>query len=109
MQSGSKSCRISYVGDWGVPLQLGGANISLGGYKSLKISIYGGAGSNGNNVNIGFNEADGKTVTIVEGQWTDFSIPLSQISAAGTLTHLYLKKYSTSGDFTIYIDNLGIY
>jgi hypothetical protein len=109
VKSGSKSIRISYVGDWGVPLQLGGANISLAGYTSLKVSIYGGAGSNGQNVNVGFNEADGKTVTIVEGQWTDFTIPLSQISSVGTVTHLYLKKYSTSGDFTIYVDNLGLY
>jgi len=109
VQSGSKSIRISYVGDWGVPLQLGGANIPLGGYTSLKVSIYGGTGSNGQNVNVGFNEADGKTITIVEGQWTDFTIPLSQISSASTLSFLYLKKYSTNGDFTIYVDNLGIY
>jgi len=109
VQSGSKSIRISYVGDWGVPLQLGGANISLGGYTSLKLSIYGGTGSNGQNVNIGFNEVDGKTVTIVEGQWTNFTIPLNQISSASTLSFLYLKKYSTNGDFTIYVDNLGIY
>lgn len=109
VQSGSKSCRISYVGDWGVPLQLGGANISLGGYTSLKVAIYGGTGSNGKNVNIGFNEADGKTVTIVEGAWTNFDIPLSQISAAANLTHLYIKKYTAGTDFTIYIDNLGVY
>jgi hypothetical protein len=109
VESGSKSCRISYVGDWGVPLQLGGANIPLGGYTSLKVSIYGGTGSNGQNVNVGFNEADGKTITIVEGQWTDFTIPLSQISSASTLSFLYLKKYSTNGDFTIYVDNLGIF
>jgi hypothetical protein len=75
----------------------------------LKVSIYGGTGSNGKSVNIGFNEVDGKTVTIVEGQWTDFTIPLSQISAISTLTHLYMKKYSATGAFTIYVDNLGIY
>jgi hypothetical protein len=109
VESGSKSVRISYVGDWGVPLQLGGANISLAGYTSLKVSIYGGTGSNGQNVNVGFNEVDGKTITIVEGQWTNFTIPLSQISSASTLSFLYLKKYSTNGDFTIYVDNLGIY
>ena len=109
VQSGSKSIKISYVGDWGVPLQLGGANISLVGYTTLKLAIYGGTGSNGQNVNIGFNEADGKTVTIVEGQWTNFTIPLNQISSATTLSFLYLKKYSTNGDFTIYVDNLGVY
>jgi hypothetical protein len=110
VRSGSKSIKIDYVdGGYGVPLQLGGANISLGGYTSLKVSIYGGAGSGSKTVNIGFNEADGKTVTVVEGQWTDFTIPLSQISAAGTLTHLYIKNYSATGAFTIYVDNLGVY
>jgi len=53
---------------------------------------------------------DGKTVTIVEGQWTNFTIPLSQISSASTLSFLYIKNYSGApGDLTIYIDNLGIY
>jgi hypothetical protein len=75
VKSGSKSCTINYVGQWGVPLQLGGANIPLGGYTSLKVSIYGGAGSSGKSVNVGFNETDGKTINIVEGQWTDFTIP----------------------------------
>ncbi|HEY8689970.1 MAG TPA: IPT/TIG domain-containing protein [Chitinophagaceae bacterium] len=110
VKSGSKSIRIDYTsGGYGVPLQLGGANISLAGYTSLKFSIYGGTGSSGKSVNVGFNEVDGKTITIVEGQWTDFTIPLSQISSTTTLSFLYLKNYSASGDFTIYVDNLGIY
>jgi hypothetical protein len=110
VRSGSKSVKIDYTsGGYGVPWQLGGANISLGGYTSLKVSIYGGAGSNGKSVNIGFNEQDGKTVTLVEGQWTDFTIPLSQISTTSTLTHLYIKNYSATGAFTIYVDNLGLY
>ena len=110
VRSGSKSVKIDYTsGGYGVPWQLGGATISLAGYTSLKVSIYGGTGSDGKSVNIGFNEQDGKTVTIVEGQWTDFTIPLSQISSASTLTHLYLKNYSATGAFTIYVDNLGLY
>ncbi|MES2649344.1 MAG: IPT/TIG domain-containing protein [Bacteroidota bacterium] len=108
--TGSKSVKIDFTsGGYGVPLQLGGANISLGGYTSLNVSIYGGAGSGGKSVNIGFNEKDGKTINIVEGAWTNFVIPLGQISAASTLTHLYMKNYAASGDFTIYVDNLGIY
>jgi hypothetical protein len=110
VKSGAKSAKIEYTsGTYGVPLQLGGANISLGGYTSLKVSIYGGTGSGGKSVNVGFNEKDGKTITIVEGEWTDFTIPLSQISSAGTLTHLYFKNFSASGAFTIYLDNLGIF
>ena len=110
VRAGTKSVKIDYTaGGYGVPWQLGGANISLGGYTELRVSIYGGAGSSGKSVNIGFNEQDGKTVQLVEGQWTDFVIPLSQISSASTLTHLYIKNYSAAGAFTIYVDNLGIY
>lgn len=110
VRSGSKSVMISYTsGGYGVPFQLGGANIPLGGYTLLKMSIYGGTGSNGKSVNVGFNEVDGKTITITEGEWTDFSIPLSQISSATNLGFLYLKNYASSGDFTIYVDNIGIY
>lgn len=110
VRSGTKSVKIDYTsGGYGVPWQLGGANISLAGYKTLKVSLYGGAGSNGKSVNIGFNEKDGKTVQLVEGQWTDFEIPLSDISSATTLSYLYIKNYSASGDFTMYLDNLGIY
>lgn len=109
VKRGTASAKITYVsGGWGVPLQLGGANISLAPYTTFRVSIYGGTGSNGKSVNIGFNEADGKTVTIVEGAWTNFDIPLGQISSATKLTHLYLKNYSSSGEFTIYIDDMGL-
>jgi len=109
VKRGTASAKITYVsGGWGVPLQLGGANISLAPYTTFRVSIYGGTGSNGKSVNIGFNEADGKTVTIVEGAWTNFDIPLGQISSATKLTHLYLKNYSSSGEFTIYVDDMGL-
>ncbi|HVG16197.1 MAG TPA: IPT/TIG domain-containing protein, partial [Chitinophagaceae bacterium] len=109
VKSGSKSIKIDYTsGAYGVPLQLQSANIPLGGYTSLKFSLYGGAGSNNKTVNIGFNEVDGKTITVVEGQWTDFTIPLSEISATSTLTHLYMKNYSATGAYTIYVDNIEI-
>jgi len=108
VKRGTASLRISYVGQWGVPLQLGGANISLAPYSTFTLAIYGGTGSNGKTINIGFNEADGKTVTIVEGAWTVFDIPLSQIPSDGTLRYLYLKNYSPPGDYTIYVDDMGL-
>lgn len=109
VKRGTASIKIEYTsGGYGVPLQLGGASISLAPYTTFKVSIYGGAGSNGKTVNIGFNEADGKTVTIVEGAWTDFDIPLGQISSTTTLGFLYLKNYSATGAFTIYVDDMGL-
>jgi hypothetical protein len=110
VKSGTKSIKIDYVsGAYGSPVQLGGGNLPLDGYTVLKVSIYGGAGSNGKNINIAFNGQGGKTVTLVEGQWNDFTIPLSQISSATTLTELWIQNANATGAFTIYVDDLGIY
>ena len=110
VRTGAKSLKITYSPQWGVPFQLGGATIPLAAYTTLKISIYGGPGTAGKRINIGFNEQDGKTIDLVEGVWTDYTIPLSDISPVTSLTHLYLKEYSGVGgpDFTIYVDDLGL-
>lgn len=109
VRSGSKSIKIDYVGGWGAPLQLGAASINLGGYTSLKLSIYGAPGSGGKKVNVGLNNADGYTITVVEGVWTDYTIPLSSTAATTTLTDLIVKEFNGTGGFTIYVDNIGLY
>jgi len=108
-KSGTKSIKISYTsGGYGVPLQLGGGNYAIDGYGTLNLAVYADATATGKNINIGFNEKDGKTVTLAAG-WNNLSIPLSQISTATTLNFLYIKNYTASGDFTIYVDDLGIF
>ncbi len=109
VKRGSKSVKVNYVGNWGVPFQLGGASISLTGYSKLKVSIYGGTGSSGRKVNIGINENDGMTVTVVEGKWTDFTVKISDLGNPAKLTAIYIKEYSNSpGDYTIYLDDIGL-
>ncbi|MEP7323566.1 MAG: IPT/TIG domain-containing protein [Saprospiraceae bacterium] len=109
VKRGTKSVRVDYVGNWGVPLQLGGANITLEGYSKLKVSIYGGTGSNGKKVNIGINENDGVTVTVIEGAWTDFTVKISDLGNPAKLTALYIKEYSNApGDYTVYFDDIGL-
>ncbi|MGZ3851447.1 MAG: IPT/TIG domain-containing protein [Flavisolibacter sp.] len=108
-KSGTHSIKISYTsGGWGVPLQLGGGNYPIDGYNTLNVAIYADATATGKSINIGFNEQDGKTVTLAAG-WNLLSIPLTQISSATTVNFLYFKDYTPSGDFTIYVDDLGIF
>lgn len=109
VRQGTKSVEIDYVGGWGAPFQLGGANVNLGGYTTFKISIYGGPGTSGKKVNVGLNGADSYTITLVEGQWTDYSIPLSSMTSASNLTDLIVKEYNGTGGFTIYVDAIGLY
>lgn len=105
---GTKSWKIDYVGGWGSPLQLGGASVNMSSYTTFKVSIYGGPGTVGKKVNIGINGADAYTITLVEGAWTDYSIPISTLTGATTLTDIIIKEYNGTGGFTIYVDALGL-
>ena len=108
VREGSKSVRINYVGGWGSPFQLGGANVNLSAYSTFKVSIYGAAGTAGKKINIGINGGDSYTITLVEGKWTDYSIPISTLTSATALQEIWIKEYNGSGGFTIYVDALGL-
>lgn len=108
VETGTYSAKIDYVGGYGSPLQLGGASIALAPYSSFKISIYGGPGSNGLKINIGINQADAYTIILVEGVWTDYQIPISDLTSSATLNEIWIKEYNGSGGFSIYVDNMGL-
>lgn len=108
VREGTKSVKIDYVGGYGSPLQLGGANVDVSPYATFKISIYGGTGSADKKVNIGINGSDAYTITLVEGTWTDYSIPISTLTSAAAITEIIVKEYNGSGGFTIYVDALGL-
>jgi hypothetical protein len=108
VREGVKSVKINYVGGWGAPLQLGGANVTIAPYTTIKISIYGAAGSGGKKVNLGVNNADGPTITVVEGKWTDYAFPISSITSSTKITDIIVKEFSGTGGFSIYVDALGL-
>lgn len=109
VREGTKSIKIDYSGGYGSPFQIGGASISLASYTSLKISIFGAPGSGGKTVTIAANGTNNKyNITIVEGAWTDYSIPLSTLTATGTLNEIWVQEFSGTGGFTIYVDALGL-
>ena len=108
-REGTKSIAINYVGGYGSPLQLGGANISLATYTTFNISLYGGPGSNGKRVTIGINGVNGKSViTLVEGKWTDYAIPISTLTSETALKEIWVQEYSGTGGFTVYADAIGL-
>lgn len=110
VESGTHSVEIDYVGGYGSPMQLGGASVDVTPYTSFKISIYGAPGSGGKQVNLGINQNDKYTITVVEGKWTDYQISLADLglSASTVLNEIWLKEYSNTGGFTVYVDNMGL-
>ena len=106
---GTKSIKVDYSGGWGSPLQLGGANIPLSSYTTFKLSIYGGPGSAGNKVNVVFNGTGGYQITLgAEGQWNDYAIPISSLTATSALSEIWLQEYSGAGGYTVYVDEIGL-
>jgi hypothetical protein len=112
VRAGTKSVKVEYVGGYGSPLQLGGANIALSGYSSLKFSIYSTPEAVGNKIRItlnGQNDVAGYYIDVTlgpAGEWTDFSIPLSTFSTT-TLTELWFKE-AQGKSYTVYVDEIGI-
>jgi len=89
-------------------LQIGysGSTLNLGtDVTAVKVSIY--AETTGK-VRIVFNGDDshGKVLDLVAGQWIDFTIPVSEITAQTTLSQIWVQEFSGAGN-VIYIDDFG--
>jgi len=109
VRDGIYSCQINYVGGWGSPLQLGGANIDLTPYTTFKLSVYGGPGSGGKTITIGINGVNGNyNINVVEGTWTDYAIPLSTLTGSSTLSEIWVQEFNGVGGYTIYVDVMGL-
>ena len=109
VREGTKAIRINYVGGYGSPLQLGGAAIDISGYKTFHISVYGAPGSGSKRITIGINGVNGKyIITVVEGKWTDYAIPISTLTSETTLKEIWVQEYSGTGGFTVYVDAIGL-
>lgn len=111
VRAGTKSARIDYTGQWGAPIQLGAGNINVSSYTTFKFSLFGAPGSAGKKVLIVMNGVDvsAAIVTVVEGSWTDYSIPISTLTGSSTVTEILVKEYSggTFSNFTVYVDAMG--
>jgi len=107
-RTGSNSVKVTYSGAWG-----GGAQFGTWGKPDLDVStsevfifsVYGGAGTNGAGLNIGLNGNAAVGVTISEGEWLDFEIPLADWGGITAITEIWFQDQGFSGD--IYIDHIG--
>jgi hypothetical protein len=110
VREGLKSIKIDYVGGYGSPFQIGGANISLSSYTTFKFSIYGAPGSNGKSMQVKFNGNNGPaySFSVVEGKWTDYAVPLSSLTGVTALTEVWIQELTGNGGFTVYADAIGL-
>ena len=105
---GTLSVKVSFNGSWG-----GGGQFGTWGKPDLDVSssevfifsVYGGAGTDGAGLNVGLNGNAAVAVTISEGEWMDFEIPLADWGGFTNITEIWFQDQGFTGD--IYIDHIG--
>ena len=111
---GTKSIVINYTAN-SCPLQFAytGPTLDLKNFTALKMSIYGGPGTAGKKVKVQLN---GNTVytallTLTEGSFTDYVIPLSDFPAAvntAAFSKIWVIEGSGFATSVVYIDEIGL-
>jgi hypothetical protein len=114
VKRGTKALRCNYVGGYGAyRAGYNGTKIDVAvlGLTAIKISIYGGPGSEGKKVNISLNNKydNDKRVGLIlkEGVYTDYTIPLSALGNPTEIVEIILQEFSGFAPSTIYIDDIG--
>lgn len=105
VRDGEKSIKVNFGGDWGGALQMGGGNSSTAGKTHVVFSIFGTTGTNDKELNV-IIAGQEKIVRIVEGEWTEYLVPLTDIASPASINEFTLQDRGWSG--TIYIDHIGL-
>lgn len=88
------------------------AKFQTAGYTMVKLSMYGGPGTQGKKVrlsssNLGVTSST-YDVVLNEGKWTEYQIPLINIGNPATIEYLTFQEFSGFAS-TIFIDDVGFY
>jgi hypothetical protein len=111
VKRGTNSIQVSYAGGFdGFVLQTSSAVAA----QYIKLSVYGATGTNGKLIHVLVNDDFSKyvTLTLVEGAWTTYNIPVSAFAAAGgtaptTITDIIFQEFSGNAS-VFYLDDVGI-
>jgi hypothetical protein len=105
---GSKSVKVTFANSWGGGCQFGawcGSALSTSGTAYFAFSIYGGAGTEGKEINV--NVSGVQTIVVVkEGQWKDVKIALSSVGSPASLSEVWFQDRGWAG--VVYIDFIGL-
>jgi hypothetical protein len=109
VRQGTKSVRSEYGGNGyqGTTFHAGTA-ASTTGFTILEFSVFGEAGTAGKKLNVVINGNYGSPtqVTLLEGEWSTFSLNLSAIGSPAQISEIVLQSAGWSG--VLHIDHVGL-
>ena len=109
-RAGGTSIKVTFASDFGGQAQFGTwgkDNVNITGMSVFAFSVYGGAGTGDQslNVNVKLDTDNPQLITIKEGEWVDIEIPLSDFGGFTEVTEIWFQDQGWSGD--IYLDHIG--
>jgi hypothetical protein len=109
VRQGSKSIRAVYAagGYQGLTFHNPGTAPTTSGYTKLEFSVYGEAGTGGKKLNvvINGNYSSPPQVTVLEGEWSTFSLDFSTMGSPASIGEIVLQSAGWGG--TIHVDHVG--
>lgn len=108
IRQGERAMKVTFAGGWSGGAQLGGTSASTNGNTELAFALYGGTGTNGQKLKVIAKGGDNESteITIIEGEWTEYKIPLSVFGNPAAITEFTLQDEGWTG--VVYIDYLGM-
>lgn len=107
-KSGTQSYARTYNDGWsGIQLHHGSLDLSV--YSAVKFSVYGGPGTTGKILIFNINWGASFEVELTEGEWKDFTVPLSDLGSPGLLDNLIFQDKgdtAPAAPFTVYLDEI---
>lgn len=105
VRDGEASAKVTFTGSWGA-VKFANGSVSTSAYSEFAISVFGTPGTGDKTINVSANDGKTYVITIKEGAWTEFKIPLADLGKPATITTLMLQETGWSG--TIYLDHIGL-
>lgn len=107
VRQGDKAAKKTYDGSYDAIRMHNDAALSTAEYTDFVFSAYGGPGTDGKNINIVINENyDGAyQFPVVEGEWTTYAIPLSDLGSPATIGDVIFQSAGWAG--VVHYDHIG--
>jgi hypothetical protein len=106
VRQGNKSIKATFNAYEGITFHAG-TGINTGAYTKLELSMFGEAGTGGKTMNVVINGGWGTPylLTVTEGEWSTYSIPITALGSPNPLNEIVLQ--STFGG-VVHIDHVGL-